>query len=422
MSIDLLGLVKDQLTSAAMGKISEFLGESSQNTQSAIGAAMPTILGGLMEKASTTEGAGSLLGMLNKDGHDGSLLGGLGDMLGSSDGISGLLSGGSGIISSIFGDKVGGIVELIANVSGIKKSSSSSLLSMAAPILMGVLGKQVTSQGLGISGLANLLMGQKDAVKAALPAGAGSLLNIAGLGDFLGGAKSSSNSSVSNDEETTGGGFNFWPWLIAAALALGAWYFLKSCKGNDATAVTDSLAVQTEIAGDSLSSMASAVGDSAASTIAAVGDMFSKKLSSGFEIKGASTGIENSLISFIEDGSKAVDKTTWFNFDNMLFDTGKSTIKPESQVQITNLVEILKAFPNVSLKIGGYTDNVGDAKSNLKLSADRAAAVVAALKAAGIDGKRLESEGYGQEHPVASNDTEEGRTQNRRIAARVTAK
>ena len=100
----------------------------------------------------------------------------------------------------------------------------------------------------------------------------------------------------------------------------------------------------------------------------------------------------------------------------------KSTIKPESQVQITNLVEILKAFPNVSLKIGGYTDNVGDAKSNLKLSADRAAAVVAALKAAGIDGKRLESEGYGQEHPVASNDTEEGRTQNRRIAARVTAK
>jgi OmpA-OmpF porin, OOP family len=421
MSIDLLGLVKDQLTSAAMGKISEFLGESSQNTQSAVGAALPTILGGLMEKASTTDGAGSILGMLTKDGHDGSLLGGLGDMLGSGDGISSLLSGGSGIISSIFGDKVGGVVDLIANVSGMKKSSSSSLLSMAAPILMGVLGKQVTSQGLGISGLANLLMGQKDSVKAALPAGASSLLNIGGLGDFLGGAKSTTTNTTT-EEESTGGGFNFWPWLIAAALALGAWYFIKGCKNTDTAAVTDSLAVTTEMATDSLSNMAEAATDSVASTIAAAGEMFSKKLSSGFEIKGASTGIENQLISFIEDGSKAVDKTTWFNFDNMLFDTGKSTIKPESQVQVTNLVEILKAFPNVSLKVGGYTDNVGNEKSNMKLSADRAAAVVAALKAAGIDGKRLESEGYGSQHPVASNDTEEGRTQNRRISARVTAK
>lgn len=422
MSIDLLGLVKDQISSAAMGKISEFLGESSQNTKSAVSAALPTILGGLLEKASTTDGAGSILGMLTKDGHDGSILGGLGDMLGSSDGISGLLSGGSGIISSIFGNKVGGIVDLVANVSGIKKSSSSSLLSMAAPILMGVLGKQVSSQGLGISGLANLLMGQKDTVKAALPAGAGSLLNIAGLGDFLGGAKAATNLTSSNDDETTSGGFNFWPWLIAAGLALGAWFFIKSCKGTDATAVADSLALKTEMAGDSLSSMASAVGDSAAATISAVGDLFSKKLSSGFEIKGANTGIENQLISFIEDASKPVDKTTWFNFDNMLFDTGRATIKAESQVQITNIVEILKAFPKVSLKVGGYTDNVGNAASNLKLSDARAKAVVAAIVAAGIDAKRLDAEGYGVEHPAASNDTEAGRTQNRRIAARVTAK
>ena len=128
------------------------------------------------------------------------------------------------------------------------------------------------------------------------------------------------------------------------------------------------------------------------------------------------------MISFIEDASKPVDKTTWFNFDNMLFDTGKSTIKPESQVQVTNIAEILKAFPNVKLKIGGYTDNVGSEASNMKLSDARAKAVVAAVTALGIDASRLEGEGYGPQHPVASNDTEEGRAQNRRIAARVTAK
>jgi OmpA-OmpF porin, OOP family len=420
MSIDLLSLVKDQLTSAAVGKISEFLGESHENTSNAVGAAVPTLLGSIMEKASTTDGAGSLLGMLKDGGHDGSMLGNLASTLGSGDGISGLLSGGSGIISSLLGGKASGIVDLIASVSGIKKSSSSSLLSLAAPILMGVLGKQVSSQGMGISGLASLLMGQKDAVKAALPAGASSLLNMSGLGDFVGGAKTTASNVVNEVEETTSGGFNFWPWLIGLALLAGGWYFMKGCDKTDATAIVDSTAISATL--DSVSSSASAVVDSASAVASAVGDAFSKKLSSGFELKGSSTGIESQLVGFIEDASKAVDKTTWFNFDNMLFDTGKSTIKAESQVQINNLVEILKAYPNVKLKVGGYTDNVGNAASNMKLSASRAAAVTAAIVAGGIDASRLEAEGYGVQHPVASNDTEEGRAQNRRIAARVTAK
>jgi OmpA-OmpF porin, OOP family len=418
MSIDLLGLVKDQLTSAAVGKISEFLGESQSNTTSAVGAALPTLLGSIMDKASTTDGAGSLLGMLKDGGHDGSMLGNLASTLGSGDGISGLLSGGSGIISSLLGNKAGGIIDLISSVSGIKKSSSSSLLSLAAPILMSVIGKQVSSQGLGISGLASMLMGQKDAVKAALPAGASSLLNMSGLGDFVGGAKSTAQNVVNEVEETTSGGFNFWPWLLGAALLAGGWYFMKGCNKPDVAAAADSLAVSASAVTDSVSSVASAVGDSASAVVSS----FTKKLSSGFELKGSGTGIESQLVGFIEDGAKAVDKTTWFNFDNMLFDTGKSTIKAESQVQVNNLVEIMKAYPNVKLKIGGYTDNVGNAASNLKLSASRANAVVAALVKGGVDAGRLEAEGYGIEFPVASNDTEEGRAQNRRIAARVNAK
>jgi OmpA-OmpF porin, OOP family len=438
--MDLLGLVKDQLTSAAVGKISEFLGESSENTQSAVSAAVPTLLGGLMEKASTTDGAGSLLNLLKDGGHDGGLLGNLGSLLGSGDGISSILGGGSGILSSILGPKVGGIVDLIASVSGIKKSSSSSLLSLAAPILMGVLGKQVSSQGLGISGLANLLMGQKDAVKAALPKGADSILNVAGLGDFLGGgakheatshdsSRSASAHTSHEEADTSGGGFNFWPWLIGLALAGLAFYFLRGCNGSKSSdgsdslsvAVSDSLSAAVGAVGDS----AMAIGDSAAALAGAAGTAvadFSKKLSSGFEIKASSTGIESQLISFVEDAGKAVDKTTWFNFDGINFDTGKSTIKAESQAQITNIAEILKAYPAVKLKIGGYTDNVGNEASNQKLSTDRANAVKAALVALGTDGARLDAEGYGSQHPVASNDTDEGRAQNRRMAARVTAK
>jgi outer membrane protein OmpA-like peptidoglycan-associated protein len=90
--------------------------------------------------------------------------------------------------------------------------------------------------------------------------------------------------------------------------------------------------------------------------------------------------------------------------------------------EVTNIAEILKAFPNVELKIGGYTDNVGKEELNQKLSADRAFNVVKALVEQGIDSNRVVAEGYGSKYPVAANDTEEGRAQNRRIAVRVTKK
>ena len=131
--------------------------------------------------------------------------------------------------------------------------------------------------------------------------------------------------------------------------------------------------------------------------------------------------IEGALVDFIKS-DKAVDKTTWFDFDNLTFETGKAVLKPESQNQLNNIAEILKAYPKVALKLGGYTDNTGDANANLKLSGDRAKAVEAELVKLGVADTRLEAEGYGQEHPIADNATEEGRAANRRISVRVTAK
>ena len=149
---------------------------------------------------------------------------------------------------------------------------------------------------------------------------------------------------------------------------------------------------------------------------------FVKALPTSFELKGKKDGIESGLVNFLE-GSTPVDKTTWFNFDRLTFATGSAQLDMEkSNDQLTNIAEILKAFPKAKLKIGGYTDNVGDAAANLKLSAERAANVKAALVAMGIGAERLESEGYGQDHPVADNAADEGRAQNRRIAVRVTEK
>ncbi len=133
-------------------------------------------------------------------------------------------------------------------------------------------------------------------------------------------------------------------------------------------------------------------------------------------------GVETNLLSFVTDASKSVDKETWFDFDRILFDTGASTLRAESNEQIGNIAAIMKAYPNVALKIGGYTDNTGAKDANLKVSGERAAAVMNAVVALGVDASRLSSEGYGDENPVADNATQEGQQKNRRVSARVTAK
>jgi len=143
----------------------------------------------------------------------------------------------------------------------------------------------------------------------------------------------------------------------------------------------------------------------------------------GMKLNIAASGnpVESSLLKFIQS-DKAVNKDTWFDFDRLLFETGSANLEPNSMEQLENVAEILKAYPAVSVKLGGYTDNTGDAAANLKLSSERAQSVKKSLSDLGIKSSRLESEGYGEEHPVASNDTEQGRAQNRRISIRVTKK
>lgn len=76
----------------------------------------------------------------------------------------------------------------------------------------------------------------------------------------------------------------------------------------------------------------------------------------------------------------------------------------------------------LTLKIGGYTDNTGDQSANMSLSRSRAQNTMSAIATQGVSTSRLEAEGYGEQHPVVSNDTEEGRQRNRRVDVLVTAK
>ena len=108
-----------------------------------------------------------------------------------------------------------------------------------------------------------------------------------------------------------------------------------------------------------------------------------------------------------------------FTLKNVLFDTGKATLKPSSNEALNNLVQILKIKSTMIIELAGHTDNVGDPASNLKLSQDRADAVRNYIIAKGIAANRVTAKGYGDTQPVADNSTAEGKQQNRRTEVRV---
>ncbi len=97
------------------------------------------------------------------------------------------------------------------------------------------------------------------------------------------------------------------------------------------------------------------------------------------------------------------------------FDTGKSIIRDESKAIIDQIVQMLRANPDLKLNVEGHTDNIGSPASNKTLSEARAKSVVSSIVNQGITADRLNPEGYGQDKPVADNSTEEGRAKNRRV-------
>ena len=113
---------------------------------------------------------------------------------------------------------------------------------------------------------------------------------------------------------------------------------------------------------------------------------------------------------------KAIQETGKFVTNNILFETAKATLKPESMEEIQKVAAYMKKNPSVRFEVQGHTDNQGSDAINDPLSQQRAEAVVKALESLGVDGFNLRAVGKGSHEPVADNKTEAGRAQNRRVA------
>jgi OOP family OmpA-OmpF porin len=127
-------------------------------------------------------------------------------------------------------------------------------------------------------------------------------------------------------------------------------------------------------------------------------------------------GMEQKVEFTAMELARALADTGSVALHNILFDTGKATIKPESAAALAVVGELLKDDGALKLEIQGHTDNVGQPAANLKLSQDRAAAVKTYLvQTLGVDAVRLTTAGFGDTKPVADNKTDAGRSQNRRV-------
>jgi outer membrane protein OmpA-like peptidoglycan-associated protein len=433
----LKGMVTDQLVSG----IASHLGESNEGVTKAMGGIMPTLLGGLLN--SKQEDHGMLSGLLSQaGGHSGSgnlvtdLLGGLtgGN---SNAGISGI---GSSLVSGLLGNKLGGAASLIGNLAGISSNSSSSLMGIAGSLVASFLGKKMLADGGGIGGIMSMLSGHKDEIMAAAPAGIASTLGFSNLmseaSHKVTGAASSAASTVGNivEEGTNGGGMKWlWPLLLLAALAAGIWYFMgKGCNKTEEPKMEEPALIPADTTSSvTMPADTTKVATTATATVAAATAPVSTKIKlvDGVEINAYKGGVEDKLVAFLGDASAKLagdaDKTKdWYDFDNLNFDLGKSTITKASMVQVNNLAAILKAYPKLTIKVGGYTDKVGDDAKNMTLSQSRADAVFAALKAAGANAAQLiKAEGYGETlATIAETASNEARRADRRTAVRILSK
>ncbi len=390
-----LAAVRSQLTPDVIRSASSLVKEPEAATLHTLNSAVPSVLSGLTGMASTREGASGLAGLI-RDGGCGAAAEKIGSLFAGGSATNNMIGAGQQLLSKIFGGKLSAVNDLVARTGGVSSSSSSKLLSLAAPLTLGVLGKRAAAQGLDASGLASSLLNEKSEIDAAAPSG---LTQILGGGPTLVSSRLAEPvhiervSAEAPAEPPRAQPMRWLPLALAALIALALLLFVR---GRTAKSTAD-LASRTP---------------NALSRI---------DLPGGTNISVPRGSINYNLAAFLADQSAtSVPKT--FVFDHLNFESATTRLTPASVATVNALASILKAYPSAQVQLVGHTDNTGFPEANQTLSLDRANAVKGMLVSQGVSADRISTAGYGQDRPIASNDTEAGRAQNRRLELNVTGK
>ncbi len=217
MAMDLLEMATKGLGPDFASKIAGLVGENVQGTQSVLDSGLPLLFSGLANKSGAPNGASEVLNLLNNFGAADSQLSNIAGLLSGGGGLGGLGTAGNSIISALFGNKSDGIYSALAGLAGVKPGSATTLLSAVAPLAFGMLRRHTAKEGLGASGLASLLLGQRDSLARKVPE---SLSRAAGF------APASHITALSANEAKSSGFLRWLPWVIGVLLAL---WLLSRC-------------------------------------------------------------------------------------------------------------------------------------------------------------------------------------------------
>lgn len=382
---DLASTISSFLTPDLIQKAAALVGESPTATQKSVGIGVPTILSALAGLASSDTGASQLISMISRVGGDGALLNDLGTLFGGGPTTQSTMNTGREALQTIFGGKLGDVIGALAGASGVKSQSISSLLSLLVPVVLALLGRERKAGGLDAGALASLLRNQRGSWAGLLPAGVSALLSAAG-------PAAAARSAAPVPPPAKGG--SLLRWLIPVVLLglLGAWLAQRGCGESARQAATTTQQPLSRLS-----------------------------LPGGGALEVKEGSFNYNLARFLADTADSNLPRT-FIFEDLNFETGSAALKPDSKSVVDDVIVIMKAYPTSRGRLEGHTDNTGDAAANKQLSDARARSVRDAMVAGGIDAGRLDAAGLGQERPIAPNETDAGRTKNRRTELVITAK
>ncbi|GEM_PF-451243 len=385
---NLLHTTQNFLTPEFIKKFSNSLGQPADKIQIGLRSVIPTFLLELVKKGSSPEGAEKLLSVVKKDGTD---------IPSSKVNLNDpeYMRKGEEALSQIFGNSLLSVTDHLGGQTGMSSSVITKIMSLIAPVVMGVIGKKVKTEGLTSRDLVAYLGQQKNFLAGFMPKSLGNArVAPTGLKTAIRKTIPAETKSEAHYKIVAGPGKSYTgTWSALGVLALfilgGAWWTIDKRQNefpNSEPVLTSSTtAQQMEIMPETVEPAASM----------------------------------SELSDFLRNGSRS-ELPKRFTFDTLNFATGTTELLPGSQLEIEQMANALKEFPQVTARVEGFTDNTGDQEGNLDLSTARAVAVKEELKARGIEDMRIEAVGRGPDSPVATNNTEEGRAQNRRIEFIIT--
>ena len=393
--MDILGLIKDKLTDSIIEKVSGFLGEHPDKIGPALNSAVPIVMGGIIRSASTEEGAGKVMDILKDGGHTGEILDDLPSLLGNFDKTQLLITIGTNIFNHFSGNKGNAIVEKLSSLNGIRKTSASSLVGLAAPLVLGALGKVVGKEGLGVSGLSKLLSEQRETVFGALPPAIANQLNFKSAAIPV---VSSTEEEKSNVEKTipseSRGFWNWIPWVLIGLLFLGVIaYFWKYRKQTvkepetpsvgvlpkeDSTYVSDSVfkALPPDTSSLVLSTETPKIGETKPTEKVIKTPPVEKKVEEAPKI-----AISDNSFSTLSVSEQLKISNSWIGLNT---DFRKNSAEISSKEQLEDVAKYLKSNRKAKAIIAGGSDSKGGT-----LAEDRAYAIREALFEKGVSENQI---------------------------------